>query len=119
VLMMSLRAGAGLDGLQHCCSTVVFGELDWSPAVHEQATGRVFRDGQASPVLAYYLVSDEGSDPVLQTTLGLKRAQLDGVRSPDIALEIAASVKGDGVLDLARAVLKRRGVETPSVEAAE
>lgn len=118
VLIMSLRAGAGLDGLQHACSTVVFGELDWSPAVHEQATGRVFRDGQPSPVIAYYLVSDEGSDPVIQSTLGLKRAQLEGVRSRDAEREIAASVKVDGVLELAREVLRRQGTLSRT-EAAE
>lgn len=36
VLMMSLRAGVGLDGLQKVCSVAVFGELDWSPEVHTQ-----------------------------------------------------------------------------------
>ena len=36
VLIMSLRAGAGLDGLQSMCRTIVFGELDWSYGVHEQ-----------------------------------------------------------------------------------
>lgn len=36
VLVMSLRSGAGLDGLQEACSVGVFGELDWSPEVHKQ-----------------------------------------------------------------------------------
>lgn len=36
VLIISLRSGAGLDGLQHGCRTVVYGELDWSPKVHDQ-----------------------------------------------------------------------------------
>lgn len=36
VLIMSLRSGAGLDGLQDVCSVGVFGELDWSPAMHDQ-----------------------------------------------------------------------------------
>jgi hypothetical protein len=36
VLLLSLRAGAGIDGLQHVCRTGVFAELDWSPKVHEQ-----------------------------------------------------------------------------------
>ena len=36
VLMMSLRSGAGLDGLQEVSHTAVFGELDWSPGVHRQ-----------------------------------------------------------------------------------
>jgi SNF2 family DNA or RNA helicase len=115
VLIMSLRAGAGLDGLQHACSTVVFGELDWSPSVHEQATGRVFRDGQQSPVMAYYLVSEDGSDPVLQSALGIKRHQLDGVRKLDAAREVGETVKRDGVLELAKLVLKRHGVEEPEV----
>lgn len=107
VLMMSLRAGAGLDGLQYVCRTVVFGELDWSPGVHEQCTGRVARDGQPDPVVAYYLVSEEGSDPVIQSALGIKRMQIEGVRSPG-EFEIAESVKREGILDLARSVLKRK-----------
>ncbi len=36
VLLMSLRSGSGLNGLQNVCSFGVFGELDWSPGVHEQ-----------------------------------------------------------------------------------
>jgi hypothetical protein len=36
VLLLSLRSGAGLDGLQYACSTIVKGELDWSPGVHDQ-----------------------------------------------------------------------------------
>lgn len=48
VLIMSLRSGAGVDGLQGMCRTVVFGELDWSPGVHEQCVGRVHRDGQGA-----------------------------------------------------------------------
>jgi len=84
LLMISLRAGAGLDGLQYSgCRTVVFGELDWSPGVHEQNIGRVHRDGQPEPVVAYYLVADDGADPIMVETLGLKQEQVDGIRSPD------------------------------------
>lgn len=36
VLIMSLRSGAGVDGLQGHAHIAVFGELDWSPGVHEQ-----------------------------------------------------------------------------------
>jgi hypothetical protein len=35
LMIVSLRSGAGLDGLQKRCSTAVLGELDWSPKVHE------------------------------------------------------------------------------------
>jgi hypothetical protein len=46
VLVMSLRAGAGIDGLQEVCHVGVFGELDWSPKVLDQCIGRLDRDGR-------------------------------------------------------------------------
>ena len=82
LLIMSLRAGAGLDGLQKVCRTTVIGELDWSPGVHEQNVGRIFRDGQKDPVTAYFMVTDSGSDPMVAETLGLKREQVEGIRDP-------------------------------------
>ncbi len=54
ILVMSLRSGAGLDGLQGVCDTGVFGELDWSPGVHDQCGGRIHRDGQPNPVFLYF-----------------------------------------------------------------
>lgn len=86
VLILSLRSGAGLDGLQGVCSLMVFGELDWSPGVHEQCMGRPHRDGQTKPCTAYYLVSDQGADPVMTDVLGIKREQIESVRNPDTAL---------------------------------
>lgn len=83
VLIMSLRAGVGLDGLQDACQTVVFGELDWSPGVHEQCIGRVHRDGQKGNVAVYYMVADEGSDPVVIDVLGVKREQVESLRNPN------------------------------------
>ncbi len=58
LFIASLRAGEGLDGLQRVCSTVVFGEMDWTPAVHKQCIGRIARDGQAKQCKAFFLVSD-------------------------------------------------------------
>jgi hypothetical protein len=81
VMIISLRSGAGLDGLQKAGSVVVFGEIDWSPAVHEQCIGRLWRDGMTRPVIAYYLLSASGSDPVIADTLGVKRGQSDGIRN--------------------------------------
>ena len=82
LLIISLRAGAGLDGLQEASSCVVFGELDWSPGVHEQCIGRIARDGQDKNVAAYYLISDSGSDPAMVEVLGLKKEQAEGIRNP-------------------------------------
>lgn len=106
VLVMSLRAGAGLDGLQHTCRTVVFGELDWSPGVHEQCEGRVHRDGQQEPVAVYYLVSDAGSDPIVAEIVGLKRGQIEGVRDPDADKTMVQVDTSDGIKRLAERYAK-------------
>lgn len=85
VLIMSLRSGAGVDGLQKVASVGVFAELDWSPQVHEQAIGRLRRDGMDldSPPVAYFLVTDDGSDPALMEVLGIKRHQAETLMSKD------------------------------------
>lgn len=84
LLIMSLRSGAGVDGLQKVCRAGVFGELDWSPQVHEQAIGRLRRDGMSDdPPVIYFLVSDEGSDPALTEVLQLKRQQAEQLVTPD------------------------------------
>lgn len=82
LFIISLRSGIGLDGLQKRCRTVVLGELDWSPKVHEQLIGRVDRDGQTEQVTAIYLVSEYGSDPVIIDLLGLKSSQSHGIVDP-------------------------------------
>lgn len=114
LLILSLRSGAGLDGLQEASSCIVFGELDWSPAVHEQCIGRVNRDGQQTPVIAYFLVSDEGSDPPMAEALGLKREQLEGIRNPGQTdfLEIVQT-DGSHVRKLAEAYLQQIGEDLP------
>lgn len=78
---VSLRAAAGIDGLQGA-SCVVFGELDWSPAIHSQAEDRVQRigvDESKDSILCYYLVAEEGTDETIQEFLGLKVSQFVGI----------------------------------------
>jgi SNF2 family DNA or RNA helicase len=82
LMMISLRSGIGLNGLQNRSSFVVFGELDWSPGVHEQVIGRLNRDGQQNQVTSVYLVSDSGSDPLVVNLLGLKGSQAAGIIDP-------------------------------------
>jgi len=111
VMMISLRSGAGLDGLQERCNVVVIGELDWSPAVHEQLIGRLHRDGQQEPVLAYFLVADTGADPIMCKVLGLKKAQVQGIREPHAPLATPLSSDGaDRMKSLAADYLRRRGL---------
>ena len=115
ILVMSLRAGAGLDGLQDTAHVAVFGELDWSPAVHMQCIGRLHRDGQAEPVVAYFLVSEHGSDPSMAEVLQLKRAQAEPMLTPDGELFDVVSDTTDRVKALARSVL---GITDDEQEAA-
>lgn len=82
VMIMSLRAGSGTDGFQVGCNTCVFGELDWSPGVHEQCIGRLNRDGVKAGVRSFFLVADGGSDPAVAEVLGLKTAQVKGMVDP-------------------------------------
>ncbi len=111
VMMISLRSGAGLDGLQEAARVVVFGELDWSPGVHDQVVGRLHRDGQNDPVLAYYMVADSGSDPVMAQTLGIKKQQAAGVvetgEKPTAAL--LADAAADRARRLAEEWMRRAG----------
>ncbi len=113
VLIMSLRSGAGVDGLQAVCSTVVFGELDWSPGVHEQCIGRVDRDGQTDPSTAFFLISDAGADPIMAEVLGIKRDQIEGVREPDAALVERIETGENHLQRLAREFLEKRGERIP------
>lgn len=86
ILILSLRSGAGLDGLQHRCSTMIFGELDWSPGIHHQCIGRLDREGQKDPVTAIFLVTDDGSDPPIMEMLGLKASQASGIVDPSLGV---------------------------------
>jgi len=82
VAIIALRTVAGLDGLQAQGTTIVFVELDWSPAVHTQCEGRLKRIGVAADlksILSYYLVCDSGSDETMREALGLKVAQFVGL----------------------------------------
>jgi SNF2 family DNA or RNA helicase len=83
VMLMSLASGAGLNDLQLACSTCVHAELAWTPALHGQFDGRFDRPGQTRPVMSYFMLSQNGSDPVIADLLALKRAQMVGIRDPD------------------------------------
>ena len=112
--VISLRAAAGLNLQRASC--VVFGELDWSPAVHSQAEDRAHRMGQKDSILCYYLVAPQGSDRDMQDALGLKVSQF-------------VALMGDSVRDFAdeqraqsaarthiRRLLERAGMGAPEAE---
>lgn len=96
VCCISLRAASGLNLQRATC--VVFGELDWSPAVHSQAEDRAHRIGQQDSLLCYYLVSPQGSDADMQEALGLKVSQFVGLMGdaqlpPDEQATLAAQAR--------------------------
>lgn len=107
VLVMSLRSGSGLDGLQEVCSVGVFGELDWSPEQHRQCIGRLDRDGQTATPAIYYLTADDGSDPVISEVLQIKRQQAEPIRDPNVPLFERITDTTDRMKLLAQAVLDR------------
>lgn len=111
VLLLSLRSGAGMNGLQEVSSCIVFGELDWSPGVHEQCIGRLNRDGQKNPVVAYFLVSEEGADPAIAEVLGVKRQQVEGIRNPNQDFLERLETDGSHAKRLAATYLRQRGLE--------
>lgn len=108
LFLMANRSGAGLDGLQRVCSVVVFGELDWSPAIHTQAVGRVHRDDQESTVVAYFCVSEGGTDPLMAERLELKRQQADPIQNPQAGAFQSLEQEQHHIRELARRLLARR-----------
>lgn len=110
LMFISLRSGVGLDGIQKRCSTVVFGELDWSPGIHYQVAGRLDREGQQKQVMAIYLVSDSGSDPLIVDLLGLKSSQAQGIVDPSLGIQAVHSDTSRFQM-LVQAYLKKAGIK--------
>lgn len=75
--------------------------------------GRLHRDGQKNKVIAYYMISEEGADPIMAEVLGVKREQIEGVRNPGSELAEPVETGRDGIRALAIDVLKRRGETIP------
>ena len=70
-------AGQGLTLTRS--SNVVFLELDWTPAKHDQAEDRCHRIGQQDAVNAYYLLAADTVDETIATLLERKRAVIEAV----------------------------------------
>jgi len=80
--------GYGIDGLQNVCNYIVFGELDWSPGIIEQAKDRLRRIGQNNTVFAYYLIAAGTIEEDIDLKLGWKRKVIKELVKPsDIAVE--------------------------------
>jgi SWI/SNF-related matrix-associated actin-dependent regulator of chromatin subfamily A-like protein 1 len=107
VCIISLRSAAGIDGFQERGKVVVFAALDWSPAIHSQGEDRLHRDGQKDSVLAYYLVTDEGTDPDMLEALGLKVSQFVGIMSDKMECETDRVLSGQVAQNLMQRVVEK------------
>jgi hypothetical protein len=76
-------------------------------AIVGNCIGRLARDGQENTVVAYFMTSDDGTDPHMAEVLGLKRAQAVPIRDPKAELFEALTPEADRARTLAAAVLKR------------
>lgn len=80
LLAISLRAGGtGIDELQYGGRVVIFLDLDFVPALHTQAKGRLDRTGQREPVQAYYALVKGTVDEYLYDLLATKAALADRI----------------------------------------
>ncbi len=60
-------------------SNVCFLELEWTPAIHDQAEDRVHRIGQEDSVTAWYLLAAETIDETMARLIQRKRQVVDAV----------------------------------------
>jgi SNF2 family DNA or RNA helicase len=60
-------------------SNVAFLELEWTPAMHDQAEDRTHRIGQRDAVTAWYLLAAETIDETMAELVEAKRSHISAV----------------------------------------
>ena len=83
LLIAGLRAGnVGINLTR--ARYVIFAELDWSPAIHQQAEDRLHRIGQKNTVFAYYLIGNGTLDDHVASVLVDKSFEIDSIMDDKI-----------------------------------
>jgi len=83
LLIAGLRAGnVGINLTR--ARYVIFAELDWSPAIHQQAEDRLHRIGQKNTVFAYYLIGNGTLDDHVASVLVDKSFEIDSIMDEKI-----------------------------------
>jgi hypothetical protein len=75
--------------------------------MHEQCIGRLRRDGMDETVVAYFLVSENGSDPMIADVLNLKRTQSEPFMDPESKLLSVTEQKGSRAKKMAEHFLAK------------
>ena len=78
LMIAGLRAGSLGINLNRA-RYVLFAELDWSPAIHQQAEDRLHRIGQKETVFAYYLIGNGTLDDRVADVLVDKGHEIDDI----------------------------------------
>lgn len=91
LLVANIQAG-GVGITLTAASNVVFAELAWTPAAHEQAEDRLHRIGQQDSVTAWYFLGRGTIDEEIAALIEKKRAVVDA------ATEGGATAKETGIL---------------------
>jgi len=78
LMIAGLRAGNVGINLNRA-KYVIFAEMDWSPAIHQQAEDRLHRIGQKNTVFAYYLIGNGTLDDHVANILVNKSFEIDSI----------------------------------------
>ncbi len=114
IFIISLRSGAGINGLQLASSYAIFGELDWSSGIIDQCIGRLWRDGQKEKVTAMFITIEDGADPIMKKVIGAKSMEAKKILSPE-AKVLASTGDKNKVLGMAKEWLRNKGVDVDKI----
>lgn len=95
VILVQLGAGGvGLDGLQHCAHVGYIAELDWTPALLDQAIGRLRRLGQKHHVTIHRPIGkQQGLDQHIKKMLASKTIVIN-----DVMMHVTRNSTGDDAM---------------------
>ncbi|MBF6620787.1 MAG: DEAD/DEAH box helicase [Patulibacter sp.] len=104
LIVCSMRAASQGITLTRA-SNVVFLELDWTPAMHEQAEDRCHRIGQHDAVTAWYLLAPKTIDDEMSAVIEQKRLVIDAVvdgnrvTAEPVSLAVIRALRARGAQD--------------------
>jgi SWI/SNF-related matrix-associated actin-dependent regulator 1 of chromatin subfamily A len=98
VIICSLKAGSTAVTL-HAASTMLFAELDWSPAILDQAESRAHRLGQKNPVTSFYLLARGTIDEHMWATLQHKAQLVDAVNGREATVATMERTVADEMVE--------------------